>query len=1174
MAGGNDRARIVVLPTASFYADDPAEADYFLADWRELGAVSVQLLHTRDRQLANDRDFVKPLQEATAVWMSGGDQNRLISTYRGTLVEKELHNLLQRGGVIGGTSAGAAAMSDLMIQGGDRDAKTGPGFGFLINVVVDQHFVARNRVERLRGVLAKNKAHAGLGIDEGTAVIIRGQSLTIQGNSTVTVIWPQSSNHAGQEQTLSAGKVLDLATLCATEDRKPAMLKSPSIASKSFYTEPLDDPAATYLTTDAFEVHADGMGDDAPAIQAAIDKVAENRIGGVLFIPPGTYRLGSTVYVWPGVRLIGYGEHRPVFKLAENTPGFQEGQGKYLLYFSGGRNREGVPRDGSPGTFYSAASNIDLEIEAGNPAAIGIRFHVAQHCYLSHMDFRLGSARAGLEDIGNEVEDLHFHGGQFGVITARSAPGWPILMIDCSFENQSVAAISCDEAGLAIVRPYFKNLPTAVSIVPDKPDELWLSDGRFENITGPALVISNEHNARTQVNLQNMTCENVPTLASFRTSGKNIVGPSSKYVVEQFSHGLHIGEMGAVRRIKTTLVAKQVDVLPEVVASDIPDLPPRETWVNVHDLGVVGDGESDDTAALQAAIAKHRTLYFPTGWYNVSETLTLRSESVLIGLHPLAAVINLPDNSPAFQGAGEPQAVIEAPPGGTNIVTGMGVYTGESNPRAVGVKWMAGTNSMLNDVRLHGGHGTRTPCAAENLYGRNNNNRELWNSQNTSLWVTNDGGGTFKDIWTANPYAKSGMLITDTSTSGRLYAMSAEHHVDNEVVIRNAANWKFYALQFEEEREESPRALPLQIENSKNLLFANTFFYRVVSCFQPYPHAVNVAGSSDIRFRNVHCYSNSKVSFDSTVFDATSKTDVRDSEFAVLDMPGASPRENLQAGRSANAKVELIADGFLNIAGAAVDPNGVVYFADSRNQRIYRWLEKESRAELVRVIPERPVQLAFDQAGNLLVVAYEGNGSVFALAPNFDESQIVKLEPLPAEPRPGLVPVLPLNLWKTQVEFIRDATLEKPFQYVSPDGTTFIPASEDFATGAERWGSKLSNELRAFSLAPAIKGRPFYVSNEAELQTWSFEVGPAGTLANPKLFAQEGGEGLAVDAQGNVYLAAGQVRVFNPSGELIDTIDVPQRPTSLAFGGEDRKTLYITARSSLYRLRTQSRGSE
>jgi hypothetical protein len=192
----------------------------------------------------------------------------------------------------------------------------------------------------------------------------------------------------------------------------------------SFYIARMEDPDAVYLTKDEFPVHADGVGDDSVALQTAIDKVAATNNGGVLFIPEGTYRIGKTIYVWPGIRLIGYGGNRPLFLLGRNTPGFQEGEGKYMLFFSGGRGRDGgPPRDGGAGTFYGAISNIDIKIEPGNPAAIGIRFHVAQHSYVSHMEFHLGSARAGLHDIGNEIEDLHFHGGQYGIITARAAPG-------------------------------------------------------------------------------------------------------------------------------------------------------------------------------------------------------------------------------------------------------------------------------------------------------------------------------------------------------------------------------------------------------------------------------------------------------------------------------------------------------------------------------------------------------------------------------------------------------------------------------------------------------------------------------------------------------------------------------------------------------------------------------
>ena len=94
-----------------------------------------------------------------------------------------------------------------------------------------------------------------------------------------------------------------------------------------------DDPGAVYLTKDRFAVHADGSGDDADALQQAIDRVQETTRAGVVFIPEGRYRLGKTVFVWQGIRLIGYGAKRPVFVLAKSTPGFQEGT-RYMVHFA------------------------------------------------------------------------------------------------------------------------------------------------------------------------------------------------------------------------------------------------------------------------------------------------------------------------------------------------------------------------------------------------------------------------------------------------------------------------------------------------------------------------------------------------------------------------------------------------------------------------------------------------------------------------------------------------------------------------------------------------------------------------------------------------------------------------------------------------------------------------
>ena len=169
LAGGK-AAKLVVVPTASEAADRKEEEPGYLEPWRRYSPARLSLLHTRSRKEADDLAFARPIAEATAVWFSGGDQAKLVTPYRDTAVEREFHALLARGGVIGGTSAGAAVMSDVMIEGGNPRPQVGRGFRFVTNAVVDQHFLRRNRVNRLLSVLAERPHLIGLGIDEGTAL--------------------------------------------------------------------------------------------------------------------------------------------------------------------------------------------------------------------------------------------------------------------------------------------------------------------------------------------------------------------------------------------------------------------------------------------------------------------------------------------------------------------------------------------------------------------------------------------------------------------------------------------------------------------------------------------------------------------------------------------------------------------------------------------------------------------------------------------------------------------------------------------------------------------------------------------------------------------------------------------------------------------------------------------
>jgi cyanophycinase len=199
--------------TTSGDADGPDSVRAeFLEPWTKRGVASATLLHTRSRARADEPGFARPLEQATAVWFSGGDQSRVTAAYLGTAVETALRGVLERGGVIGGTSAGAALMSRVMITGGQGKASVGTGFDFLPGAVVDQHALRRNRINRLLGVLAEHPELAGVAIDEATALVVRRGRWQVVGNSYVVVCRSTGSGgpirfdvfHSGDEGSLDA----------------------------------------------------------------------------------------------------------------------------------------------------------------------------------------------------------------------------------------------------------------------------------------------------------------------------------------------------------------------------------------------------------------------------------------------------------------------------------------------------------------------------------------------------------------------------------------------------------------------------------------------------------------------------------------------------------------------------------------------------------------------------------------------------------------------------------------------------------------------------------------------------------------------------------------------------------------------------------------------------------
>jgi cyanophycinase len=199
LAGGLD-AKIVVVPTAAGNRTRDGQvavygADEVLKKWKQRGATNVHMLHTHDPKVADTEEFAKVLRDASAVWFNGGRQWNVVDSYANTLTFREFHKVLERGGVIGGSSAGATIQGDYLVRG----AIAGPdivmtpepehehGFAFLRRSAIDQHINTRNRWDDLIPVIKKYPTLLGIGICEGTAIVVTGDRFEVIGKWKVAI---------------------------------------------------------------------------------------------------------------------------------------------------------------------------------------------------------------------------------------------------------------------------------------------------------------------------------------------------------------------------------------------------------------------------------------------------------------------------------------------------------------------------------------------------------------------------------------------------------------------------------------------------------------------------------------------------------------------------------------------------------------------------------------------------------------------------------------------------------------------------------------------------------------------------------------------------------------------------------------------------------------------------
>ncbi len=265
------------------------------------------------------------------------------------------------------------------------------------------------------------------------------------------------------------------------------------------------------------------------------------------------------------------------------------------------------------------------------------------------------------------------------------------------------------------------------------------------------------------------------------------------------------------------------------------------------------------------------------------------------------------------------------------------------------------------------------------------------------------------------------------------------------------------------------------------------------------------------------------------------------------------------------AQVEKLADGFSFTEGPAVDKKGNVYFTDQPNDRIMMWSVDGKLSEFGSF--GRANGMYFDKNGRLLSCSDMDNeiwsigmdGSHTVLVADFDGKKLNGPNDLWVHPKGGVYFTDPLyrrNYWT------RDPKMQQEGEYVyylSPDRKTIVKVATDL---------KKPN-----GIIGTPNGKRLYIADIGDNKTYVYDIQSDGSLANKRLFASMGSDGMTMDEKENIYLTGRGVTVFNSKGEQIEQIPVAENWTAnICFGGKDMKTLFITASKSLYSLRMNVKG--
>ncbi len=263
---------------------------------------------------------------------------------------------------------------------------------------------------------------------------------------------------------------------------------------------------------------------------------------------------------------------------------------------------------------------------------------------------------------------------------------------------------------------------------------------------------------------------------------------------------------------------------------------------------------------------------------------------------------------------------------------------------------------------------------------------------------------------------------------------------------------------------------------------------------------------------------------------------------------------------AAGAKVEKLAGGFEFTEGPAVDTEGNIFFTDIPNNRIHKW-SVDGKLSTFLENSGAANGLFFDKAGNLLacaggsrkLVSISPDGRITVLADKYDNKKFNSPNDLWIDLKGGI--------YFTDPRYGNRDNLEQDGEcvyYLPGDGKRPIRVIDDL--------------VRPNGVLGTVDGKKLYVADAGDGKTYVYNINKDGTLSNRKFFAPVGSDGMTIDTKGNIYMTRGVVWIYNPKGEEIEKIELAEAPANVCFGGKDRKTLFITARTSLYSVRMRAKG--